>query len=316
MLKRISWLLILAFVCSAADWSSLYNSAKLEAEKERLQTAVNVVIEKEITPFIPSQQSTAFGLLTFDLPLDGFRSDPLDFYSNKQHIVLPVRTLLFVEDLARAYGWMWANQYSTKTVDEYLSMLRYRPVSSFADHRYPEPLVALHIPDNALADARVVDGSVRLRRTAYSFLILHQFAHMELQHHPKANHAYSEAQEEEADRYSLEIMKNNSATPIGVIVVIYGELFLEGGADSTSLHPVTAHRLTAMAQFLNGRANEFVAGRPDRKVASDAVYSMALLLGQAAEWLSIRGHQEELQQLALKTDPSTLQPRPLPKSTR
>lgn len=316
MFQKLFLFLSVCAVCAAQDWSSLYDSAKLEGEKDRLQTALNVVVEKEITPYIPSQQSTAFGLLTYDLPLNGFRSDPLDVYSQNQHMVLPVRTLLFVEDLARAYGWMWANQCTTKTVDEYLSMLRYRPASSFADHRDPEPLTALHIPDNALADARVVDGSVRLRRTAYSFLILHQFAHMRLQHQPKANHVYSEAQEEEADRYALEIMKNNSATPTGIMIVMYGGLFLDGAPDATALHPVTAQRLSAMAQFLSGRANEFVAGRPDRKRASDAVYSMALLLRQASEYLSIRGHQQEIEQLALKTDPSTLQPRPLPKNTR
>ncbi len=315
MSKFVCCFLALTLLSAAADWSSLYDPAKLEGEKDRLQTAVNVVIEKEITPFIPAQQTTAFGLLTFDLPINGFRPDPLDFYSQKQHIVLPVRTLLFVEDLSRAYGWMWANQYSTKTVDEYLSMLRYRPVSSFTGDRYPEPLAALHIPQNALADARVVDGSVRLRRTADSFLILHQFAHLQLQHQPRANHGYSEAQEEEADRFALAIMKNNSATPTGLLVVMYAGLFLEGG-DIVSLHPVSAHRLHAMALFLSGRVNEFVAGRADRRMASDGIYSIAKLLEEASEWLSVRGHQEELQQLALKTDPNSLQPRPLPKSTR
>ena len=229
--------------------------------------------------------------------------------------MLPVRTLLFVEDLARAYGWLWTNRYTTKTVDEYLGMLRYRRQSNFADGRYPTPLVALHIPDNALNDAKVVETAVRLRRTAYSFMLLHQFAHVQLHHETKTGHGYAEAQEEEADRYALDIMKDNSVTPTGVLLVMYSLLFFEGG-ESDALHPVTPQRLDSMAHFMDGRVTEFVRGRADRKTATDGIFSIASLLEEGSEWLSVRGHQEALQQLALKTDASSLQPRPLPKETR
>jgi hypothetical protein len=315
VLKKTLVFLIFSVVCSAADWSSLYDTGKLEAEKPRLQRAIDVVVEKEISPFIPQQEATAFGLQPIELPTDGFRADPLDFYSEKNKIVLPVRTLLFVEDLARAYGWMWANRFTTKTVDEYLSMLRYRPASSFPDGKYPAPLSALHVPDNALADPHVVEASVRLRRTAYSFMLLHQFGHLQMHHEVKPGRPYSEAQEEEADRFALAIMKGNSVTPTGVLLVMYGGLFLESG-EAGALHPVTSHRLEAMAHFLDSKVIEFVRGRSDRKSASDGIFQMAKLFSEGAEWLSVPGHQEELQQLALKTDPASLLPRPLPKSTQ
>jgi hypothetical protein len=302
-------------MCSAADWSSLYDSGKLEAEKPRLQKTIDLVIEKEIQPYVPPQAATAFGLQTIDLPLNGFRSDPLDFYAQDRHIILPVRTLLFIEDLCRAYGWMWANRYTTKTADEYLSMLRYRNASDFPDGKYPPPLQALHIPENALADARVVETSVRIRRTAYSFILLHQFAHLQLHHEPSGNRGFSEAQEEEADRYALDILKNNSATPTGVLLVMQSLMFFEGG-DVGALHPITPKRMEAMAHFMDGRVTEFIRGRPDKATAMDAIQSIASLLVEGSEWLSVRGHQQELQQLAMKTDPSTLQPRPLPKTTK
>ena len=314
-----------SLLCWGSDWSSIYDSNRLEAEKPRLQTSVDYLVQNEITPFVPQQESTAFGLQAIDLPVNGIESNPLDFYAQANHIILPVRTLLFVEDLSRAYSWLWANHYTTKTIDEYLSMLRYRAASAFPDARYPAPLVALHVPETALADPHVVETAVRLRRTAYAFLILHEFAHIQLHHERKAGTraattcpscgSFSEAQEIEADRFALDIMKNNSATPTGVLVVIYSGLFFEGG-EAEVLHPVTPHRLDAMAHFMDSRVTEFVQGRVDRATAIDGIYSIGSLLEEGAEWLTVRGHQEELQQLAMKTDPNTLQPRPLPKTTR
>lgn len=304
-----------ALSCCAADWSSLYDSGKLEAERPRIQQAIDFVITNEITPFISHQEATFIGLQPIDLPSSGFRSNPLDFYSQGNHLVLPVRTMLFVEDLARSYGWLWANRYTTRTVDEYLSMLRYRAASSFADGKYPAPLSALHIPADALSDPRVVEASLRLRRTAYAFMILHQFRHVHLNQREGKNGGYSEEQEEDADKYALDIMKNNSTTPTGVLLVMQGLLFFEGGQDG-AVHPITAHRLEAMAHFLDARVTEFVRGRPDRATASNGIFNIAVLLKQGAEWLSVRGHDEALQQLAMRTDPRTLLPRPLPKTTQ
>lgn len=312
---KLLFFLVCASTCSAADWSSLYDSARLEAEKPRLQKAVDFLIQKEIQPFIPEQAATAFGLLTIDLPLTGFRTDPLDFYSENGHIILPVRTLLFLEDLSRAFGWMWVNHYNTKTADEYLMMLRYRSPSDFQGGKFPQPLSALHVPDNALSDPKVVEASLLLRRTAYAFLLLHEFAHLQYHDHASPRHGYSELEEEAADQFALDIMKENSVTPTGVLLVMRSMLLFEAGT-AQSLHPVTSQRLDVMAKFLDRRVADFTRGRPDRTTATDAIQSIASLLTEGADWLSIRGHQAELQQLAMKTDPSTLMPRPMPATTR
>jgi len=308
-------LLLIALSCQAADYSTLYTPAKLKAEQPRLQTAIDFLIQKEIQPFLPAQQATAFGLQTIGLPLEGFRSDPLDIYAENSRIVLPVRTLLFLEDLSRCYAWLWTNRMSTKTVDEYLGMLRYRSPADFPDHQYPGPLKALHIPENALSDPKVVESAVRLRRTADAFLLLHQFAHLQLHHQAATNHGFTDTQEIEADRYALNIMKENSVTPTGIFLVMYAGLFFETGAG-TALHPVTANRMLAMAHFLDERVFEFIRGRADKATAMDGIHSIASLLVEGAEWLNVRAHQGDLEQLALKTDPATLQPRPLPRTTK
>ena len=314
MLKIILFVFSLT-ACSAADWSTLYDSSKLEAEKPRLQKAITVLIDKEITPFLPPQAVLSFGLQEVDLPLNGFSSNPLDFYAQNRHIVLPVRSLLFLEDLSRAYGWMWANRYTTKTADEYLSMLRYRSAADFAGAHYPPPLEALHVPANALSDPKVVEASVRLRRTAYAFILLHQFSHLQLHQQPGGDGSYSEAAEEESDRFALDIMKDNSVTPTGVLLVMHSLLFFEAG-EAGALHPVTPQRLNVMARYFDSRVMEFIRGRPDKTTAMGGIHSIALLLGEGAEWLGVRSHQEEIRQLAVKTDSSTLQPRALPKTTK
>ena len=312
---RVFVFLSISALCAASDWSSLYDKDKLQAEQQRLQTAIDFLTQNEIRPFIPPQQATTFGLQPIDLPIEGLRSDPLDFYAQNSHIVLPVRTLLFIEDLSRAYGWLWANRASTKTVDEYLCMLRYRTPSDFQEHRYPSPRTALHIPEDALSNPKVVEASLNLRRTAYSFMLLHQFAHLQLHHSISQGRGYSEVQEEEADNYALNIMKENSVTPTGILLILYSSMFFETGSG-TSFHPVTPHRLEATAHFLSGRITEFVRGRHDRAAAIDGIHSIANLLVEGSEWLAVRTHQQELQQLAMKTDPSTLQPRPLPHTTK
>ncbi len=264
---------------------------------------------------MPPQEVLAFGLQAVDLPLEGFRSDPLDFYADGHHIILPVRTLLFLEDLSRCYAWLWTGRYSTRTIDEYLGMLRYRSATDFPDGHYPAPLSALHIPEDALSNPKVVEAAVRMRRTAYAFILLHQFAHLQLRHDLSRNHVFSETQEEEADRFALNIMKENSTTPTGVFLVMYTSMLLETGT-SESIHPVTERRLEAMAHFLDGQVTEFVRGRPDRTTAIDSIHSIASLLLKGSEWLSIDTHRNELAQLAMKTDPGTLLPRPLPKTTQ
>jgi hypothetical protein len=315
LLSKISLFLLCFSICSAADWSTIYDCSKLQAEKPRLQKAMDFLVQKEILPFIPEQEATAFGLLTIDLPPTDFRTDPLDFYSEEGHIILPVRTLLFLEDLSRAYGWMWGNRFSTKTADEYLMMLRYRNPADFQDGKFPPPLIALHVPENALSDPKVVAASLLLRRTAYAFILLHEFAHLQLHHQISSRHSYSEPQEEAADLFALNIMKENSATPTGLLVVMRSALLFEAGTEE-SLHPVTSARLDGMAKYLDRRVTDFVRGRQDRPAAMDAIQSIASLLTEGAEWLSVPGHQAESQQLALRTGPATLFPRPLPATTR
>lgn len=45
-------------------------------------------------------------------------------------------------------------------------------------NRYPLPLLALHIPTNALANSKVDDLSLRFRNTAFAFILGHELGHI------------------------------------------------------------------------------------------------------------------------------------------
>ncbi len=298
----------------AGDWSSLYDHSHLEAEKPRLQKALDYVLANEIQPYLPEGQRVAFGLQQINLPLPSAVPNPLSIYSENRAIQFPLFSMLFVEDLARAYSWLWTNRYSTKTVDEYLAMLRYRSADDFPDHRYPSPLAALHIPADALSDNKVLDLAVKTRRTAFAFLLLHEYAHIRLQS-ADAKTLKVEDSEERADEYALEILKNNSAPPTGLLLVMQSWLFL-GPGNSGAEHPVTAKRFYAMAHYLDAHVIEFVRGRPNPATSTDVIHSIALVLRQEADLEAVPAHNTALREVALKTDVESLKPKPLPRSTK
>jgi hypothetical protein len=297
----------------ASDWSSLYGG-KLEDQRQRYRKDVDLVIAQEIQPFLTTEQAHAFSKLQIDLPATAApEPNPFDFYSASEgHITLPLLTVAFVEDMAEAYSWLWANQCSSRTVDEYLGMLRNRPASDFPDQSYPSPLVALHIPKDALENPAVAKMTERVRGTTLSFILLHQFGHQSYRTSSEEavmKHDKVEADEELADAFALEVMKKNSETPAGLLMLIHGMMYLPSVAPKN--HPLTQARLKAMADFLDVKAREFAEGRPDRRLSTIAIRSLAGHIRQAAAFLADTTGQELWAEQGRKTGVADLAPRHL-----
>jgi hypothetical protein len=268
---------------------SLYSEAMLAHEKPRFAQQVDQLVASDIQPFFTRPQQLSFAALEFDLPLYGAHRHPLEFYAvGKDRITLPVVTLLFVEDLSKAYAWLLVNRYSTETVDEYAGMLHYRAANELAP-----PLLALHIPDNALEDPVVNRMFERLRNTAYAFMVLHEFGHL-----------HGAATEEQADLFALDIMKRNSEIPLGLLLYLEASLYLP-----PETHPVSAPRLIGIANYLDLRVLEFVEGRFDRAAGIQAIHSIASRLRASADWLSDAEGQRLWAEQAKKTDVAALRPR-------
>lgn len=313
-MRLVFTLLFSAGVLCAADWSSLYDQGKLEERRQRFRNDVDLVIAQEIQPFLTVEQAHAFSKIRLDLPVTAApEPNPFDFYSpGEGRITLPLLTVAFVEDMAEAYSWLWANRCSSQTVDEYLGMLRNRVPADFPDQHYPSPLVALHIPSNALDDPAVAKMTLRVRGTTLSFILLHQFGH--LSYRTSAEEAAMkrdrvEAEEEHADAFALEVMKKNSETPAGLLMLIHGMMYLP--ATPPKNHELSHLRLKAMADYLDLRVHEFSDGRPDRRLATAAIHSLAGHLRQAATFLSDNTGQQLWAEQGRKTTVADLIPRHL-----
>ncbi len=314
MIRIVFSTLLFSASLYSADWTSLYGAGKLENQRQRLRKDVDLVIAQEIQPFLTVEQAHAFSRIQLDMPVAAQPdASPFDSYSAaEEHITLPLLTVAFVEDMAEAYSWLWANQYSSRTVDEYLGMLRNRLPADFPDNRYPSPLVALHIPNNAMENAAVAKMTQRVRRTTLSFMLLHQFGHLSYRStadESARKHDTAEADEEFADAFALEVMKKNSETPAGLLMLIHGMMYLPSAPPKN--HPVTRLRLKAMADYLDARVHEFSEGRPDRRLATIAIESLANHIRQAGAFVSDSTGQQFWAEQGRKTTVADLLPRRL-----
>jgi hypothetical protein len=298
---RARFLVCVGLFCAAYaranDWSSLYGEADLSREKPRLQHLAEEVAANEIGPYFNNGQRLVFGVLPIDLPLNADNASPIEGDLHRSGvIVLPALTLLFVEDLAKCYAWLWSGRLSSETVDEYISMLRYRKPADFPDGKYPPPEVALHVPANALDNTDAKKMFVRLRTSAYMFLILHQMSSLR---------PTGETDDEQSDLFALDLMKRNSETPLGLLLLMNAGVYLPDEP-----HPVTAKRLLVMANYLDFRIQEFVEARPDRVAARNAIHAIAKDFRVLAGSLDDPGTQTAWAERARRTDVSTLLPKP------
>ena len=327
-MKRLAALgltcILAAVGASANDWSSLYDSARLAREKPRLDTRANEMFNLAIRRLLTSDESARTAAVTVDVPLIGVHHEPLEFYSRGHVITAPVLSMLFLEDLCTAYAWLYFNGYRLETIEEYVSMLKYRGADAFGG-RYPPPLAALRIPGNALADRRVDDLARRLRNEALGFILAHELAHLYYRHPGNGREvprATSVRNEQQADNFAMEILRRSAGIPLGALLFFQATAYFSpnrGDARSDSEwqtfltrendHPLTPDRLEAMAGFLDRNATDFArldAGKPG---AVETVRFVAGGFTKLAAFLKNPDLQKVMAAKAARSDPSSLFPR-------
>jgi len=90
-------------------------------------------------------------------------------------------------------------------------------------------------------------------------------------------------------------------------MLIHGMLYLP--AEAPKAHPVTNQRLHAMADFLDLRVRQFAYGRPDRRLATVAIQSLASHIRQASTFLSDTTGQKFWAEQGSQTTIASLVPR-------
>jgi hypothetical protein len=332
MTRSIIWLSIVCLVTSTAGANPLaymYDMRHLQREKPRYEQRIGELYGI-IAPLLSTPERRELAGVRIELPLIGAQSGtPLDFYTMGQAgratVFMPVFSLLFLEDLATAFAWLQRHDYSLETVEEYITMLRYKKASDFPGGRYPPPLKALHIPPEAMSHEWVKTLALALRNEAYAFILLHELGHV-LSRHPGYDGIAREVarqHEARADRFALVMLERAETLPMGVILwfmaqvnampskgQLMAEKLVKSDADwqaylnTWATHPLTVDRLSAIALYLDGWATR--VGPGNRR---DVLAFIASKLAYMAEELGDPDLQGCMAVVAYRADPGLLVPR-------
>lgn len=327
----LSIVLLAYSTASANSFAYMYDMRKLQQEKPRYEQRIGELY-RIISSLLTEQERRALAGVQIELPLIGAQTGtPLDFYTMGQvgraSVFMPVFSLLFLEDLATAFAWLQRHDYSLDTVEEYVTMLRYKKASDFPQSRYPPPLKALHIPPDVLANDRVKTLALSLRNEAYAFILLHELGHVLYRHPGYAGIPTEQTRrhEAEADRFALTVLERADTMPMGVILWFMaqvnampnrGQLAAEGIVKSDAdwqaylktwaTHPLTVERLSAIALFLDSWARR--AGPGNQR---DILTYIAGRLAYMAEGFGDPDLQGCMAVVAHRANPITLAPRRL-----
>jgi hypothetical protein len=306
---------------AAQTVANMYDSAVVAREQPRLASRVNEVWIKAFRPHLTPDEQRALSGVTFQTAVDG---DPVIGYETRGRVItLPAISLLFFEDLCVAYAWLQRRGYRLETIEEYVTMLKYKDAAAFGG-RYPPPLKALGIPGDALTDPGVNDLSLRLRNTGYAFILGHELGHVRFQH-PGNNAvpiAVSQANETQADQFGLELMRRVSEIPMGALIFFQtGIFYFDNRADFPSdaawqaylsreaTHPLTAPRLRALSSRVSALADDFARGQPNRAATTETIRSIGDQFAEFAMFLDDPTLQRVMRAKAERSSPATLLPR-------
>jgi hypothetical protein len=314
---------------AGGGWVEMYSFAHLAQEKPRLEARARELFNI-LKSLLSGPEQNALAGVELQVPPEDPAAEPFAFYRQGSTITMSVFSLLFVEDLCTAYAWLYTKGYSLETVDEYIAMLKYKKAADFPGGRYPPPLPALGVPADAWHDPAVNNLSLRLRNSAYAFIMAHELGHIAKKHRAYADITVAESrkQETEADAFALDVLSRASEIPMGAILYFQAQAYMmpslgqfiaegksrqdwDAAVAKEMTHPLTADRLQALALGLENAAN-----REPRAAERDTLHYIATRLLSIAEALQDADLQQCMAVASARASPAVLAPqRPGPGAT-
>jgi Peptidase U49 len=326
--------LLLAPPALAKNMASLYDDATLAHWQPRFAEGIRWNVDHVIWPRLDVSERQRLAGVNLCFPLRGPSGDPLEFYArlgvaddacadlSPPVVVLPTASIKFFDDLAVAHAWLWRQGYGPDTALEYASMLKYGEPARFGG-RYPAPLAALQIPDDALADPVVEQRAQDLLKSALVFLMLHELGHVLFGHpgYDAISAAEAQANEQDADRFALSVMRRIGVAPFGMVFWFQTAAYLapnrgDFASDAAhaawlrdTTHPVTDDRLRAIAAELRQSPEDFALEFADQESGRLAILSTADDIELVADVMADLGVQRLIARRGRLTEPSALAPR-------
>lgn len=269
-IRRVLMFLVL-WVPAAEAAPELYSNQQLAAEQERYAQKFQFLLERGLRAFMSPEERRRLHGVVVRHPLRG--TSPISINSvvveGIPMVRAPVEALKFIEDLSVAYAWRYSNRYSLEPMDEYLVMLRHRPVQEFSGGQVPDPITALGVPPRIWArDSQVDDLSLRFRNTAWAFILAHELGHLVFGHtKTNAPPAEIQLQEEAADQFAVDLLARSDTIPMGMILWFQATAgYMRNRSDFPSdsayfewvrteaSHPVNGRRMRSLASMMRRQA--------------------------------------------------------------
>jgi len=285
-------LLLTCLPRAEAQTTGVYDSRKLIAERVRLESRVRELWQAMYDRLLNQQERAALAQTKLAFPSIMPDNTLLNFYadSGRATMFMPIHSLLLLEDACTAYAWLYHNGFSFITINEFAAMLKHRSPAGFEGGRYPAPLVALGIPNNALSDTRVNDLSLRFRNSAFAYALGHEAGHI-LHRHPgnsSVSPAESKAHELQADDFALRVMQRDNEIPMGAILFFQITAFTASPgrfdysteeewrmAIKSATHPINSERLRGVASILRSGSVQYGANRVTAVEVSDKLMKIS-----------------------------------------
>ncbi|MEB4591932.1 M48 family metalloprotease [Candidatus Thiothrix sp. Deng01] len=311
------------------SWEGFYDKTALEQTSRRSTPDIQTILMEDIPSILTTQQRNLLSGVRIEfpqLPLLGKKTSvnttPVNAYSlsKEKRVILPVFSIRFLRDIAIAYAWLNTKGYGLQTITDYLCMVKYQWPDQLRDVSHT-PLEALGIPANALDDPVVKASFQRLFNSMIVFILGHELGHIYHQHagYDASSTAESKRQEQDADAFALEIMRQMGAVPTGAsvyfLVTAHFEPFV-GDQDFNKMqanrtHPLNPERIKAIAESIKQNAGRFAAGSAQPKQALSALETASSELTTVSQLLGDQGVQASLRKIGLSTHVDMLQPRRL-----
>ena len=269
-------LLLAAGSASAQSIADLYPEEILASDRPRFEQRLGQIYRHGLWDFLDGPEKQALASVELRFPLVGANENPFDFYAGAEGgrpaIWLPVLSLKVIEDLSVAWAWRQLHGHTLEPFDEYVAMLKYRAPGDFAGGRYPGPLSALGVPAEVWEQDPAVDAlSLRLRNSAWAFILAHEMGHLRYGHPGNAavDPATSQHHERQADEFALDLLARSGTIPMGAVLWFQATAgYFPNRADfdtdaaflawqqKEATHPVNPGRLQSLALALDRAAGD------------------------------------------------------------
>lgn len=323
--------LLIATPLSARDMSNLYDHATLEYWQPINREDILWNLENVILRYLTDEERQILGNVNMEFPLRGDKKDLFEFYVSGSYasgytVTMPILSLRFLGDISLAYLWLEVNGYSISTVPQYIGMIKYKTADRFPGNRYPKPLDALRIPENARDDPKVMEIYSKthpIYTMAVIFILCHELGHVRYCHpgYDSVSREQAKENEAEADRFAIEIMSRIGILPGGAAFFFSSLLrWQKHRSDcrtdeeweddlNKSTHPLTAHRMRDLAEEIEKAAEDFALLQRNYDAGLERVHYIARLIAGVANILEDEDLHKAFRIEGLVTDVDMLAPR-------